>query len=135
LVSSILHTFRYRFSSSMLLELRLYLERWLLNFSLHEISVTFVVLSQDYNQAFDHYVLGDWQVANRLFLKCKKQKPDDVHLNRLMSFMVQISNTSFASFAIFSIMQLQESMNFTRPSTWNGYRLFGRRRFCESDGM
>ena len=32
--------------------------------------------------------MGDWQIANRLFLKCKKQKPEDVHVKRLMSFMV-----------------------------------------------
>lgn len=44
---------------------------------------------QDYNQAFEHYISGDWQLANRLFIKCTRQNPDDVHIRRLMTFMVR----------------------------------------------
>ena len=43
---------------------------------------------QDYTQGFDCYISGDWQSANRIFGKCKKQKPGDLHVERLLKFMV-----------------------------------------------
>ncbi len=44
---------------------------------------------QDYAQGFDCYISGDWQSAKRIFAKCKKQKPDDIHVQRILKFMVR----------------------------------------------
>ena len=69
-----------------------------------------------------------------MFIKCKKHHPNDVHIRRLMAFMV--CEAFVCASAIIDIDSCQqESMDFKTPSTWNGYRLFGRLRFCDSDGM
>ena len=87
--------------------------------------------------------MGDWQNANRMLIRCKKQKPDDRHIQRLLTFMVfsfcgVFWPSWFAVFVVFfqnilshsvpAIFGSHNAINLERISTIWALEIFRSRR-------